>query len=804
MLELAAAVLGRYRRAQEARAALDYDDLIERTARLLADPERAAWVLYKLDGGLDHLLIDEAQDTSPAQWQVVRALTTEFYAGAGAHEERSPAPRTVFAVGDVKQSIFRFQGADPAGFLAAQRRFAEQAAAAEQAFGTVALTHSFRSVEAVLAAVDLTFAPPEMREGLVEGGRPISHRVTRLGEGGLVELWPLVEPPDATPEAPWTAPLERSPQQAPTVRLAEIVALTLRRWLQAAEGSLGPGHPGWLDSKGRPLAAGDILILVRRRDPLFWALVRQLKKHGIPVSGVDRMVLNEQQAVRDLIALGRFLLLPADDLTLAVVLKGPLFGLDDDDLIALACGRDGSLWQALGERRGLKPAYADAHRRLEALLAEADYRPPFEFFGELLAAGGARRQWLARLGEEASDPLDEFLAQALVYEREHAPSLEGFLDWLERGELQVKRDLESGGGAVRIMTVHGAKGLQAPVVLLPDSTQPAAAQESYLEDRGRHLLLPWTADTKMTALGRDLIQAEQQAVAQEYRRLLYVAMTRAEDRLYVMGIGKGAGKDVDAASWYACVRRALESAAQSVPLEGAAAALGAARRLSAPQKKGRGGARRRRPGAAAAGRLRPPGTAARADAAAPAGALAPGRRGAGDAVAAAALRGAGRGRPRRPRAALPPRPGAASPAAEPAGTAAGGARGGGPPLLGAAGTRSFAAGARKLGRRGAGGDGDAGCRGALRPRQPRRGAAHRPGGQPAGGGAGGPPGGDAGSGAAGGLQDQSAATGGRERRAGALLAADGGLPRPAAADLPGPPGQGFPALDRQGPSYATQ
>ncbi len=519
-------------------------------------------MLFKLDGGIDHVLIDEAQDTSPEQWRVVRALTAEFFPGAG----RSAAKRTVFAVGDVKQSIFSFQGAAPALFLDNGRSFARCVVAAGQRWREVKLTVSFRSTRAVLAAVDAVFALDENRDGVALDGAAIMHAVSekRAGDGGLVELWPPIEPREDDRPEPWRPPVEQIPSDLPQRRLAWVIARRIRALLDGKT---------LLEAKGRPVRAEDILVLVRRRATFVEELVRALKGLGVPVAGVDRMELSKQIAVMDLVALGRFVLLPEDDLTLACVLKGPLIGFDDDDLFDLAHARTGSLWRALRKQRTKKARYADAASLLSELLNAADTMPPFEFYMRVLGPLGGRRSLLGRLGRDADDPIAEFLDLAVAYERRHPPSLEGFLHWLESGETVVKRDLEQAPAAVRIMTVHGAKGLQAPIVFLPDTmgvpTDNAARNHGQLvwpmlEDGVRvPLWAPRKAACDNIALGElDRLKDERM---REYRRLLYVAMTRAEDRLIVCGWrGKKAEPD---GCWYHAIRRGLEHAAADIRAE---------------------------------------------------------------------------------------------------------------------------------------------------------------------------------------------------------------------------------------------
>jgi ATP-dependent helicase/nuclease subunit A len=287
------------------------------------------------------------------------------------------------------------------------------------------------------------------------------------------------------------------------------------------------------------------------------------------------MVLTEQLAVMDLMALAQVLLLPEDDLTLATLLKGPLIGLSEEELFRLAWNRPASLWQALQ-----RSAFHEAYRFLAELMAKVDRWTPFELFSHCLAHGG-KRKLLARLGPEAEDPLDEFLALCLAYQQMHPPSLQGFLHWLEEGGTEIKRDLDRGGGAVRIMTVHGAKGLQAPIVFLPDSLQKPRRRAALLWLDGQLPL--WPVKGGLSAAGRAAQALQDEARDAEYRRLLYVAMTRAEDRLYVCGWNNRQKAPDDC--WYALIREGLSGLAEEVE-EPILAALGHAPgllRLAAPQ-----------------------------------------------------------------------------------------------------------------------------------------------------------------------------------------------------------------------------
>jgi ATP-dependent helicase/nuclease subunit A len=539
---VASEVLERYRSEKQRRGLVDYDDLIDKALDLLRNTD-AQWVHFKLDLGIDHLLIDEAQDTSTKQWEIVQRLVAEFTAGAGAR----PGVRTIFAVGDEKQSIFSFQHAAPREFGAMRDYFRKRHQDSGLIFEYRQLEHSFRSCESVLNAVDVVFK--DIGTSVTsdsQGGIP-PHIALPDAQPGVVEIWDTIKAEKREPIEGWDAPFDTVSEVSPRVQLARRIARTVRRLIDARE-------PVGLDR--RPARYGDVMVLVRQRGSLFEAIIRALKNEHVEVAGADRLVLTEHIAVMDLMALADALLLSHDDLALASVLRSPLFGFSDQDLFDIAAERGRkTLRTALADHSGVK--FVEANARLEALSFAARRRTPFVFFAHVLGVDGGRRRFLARMGLEANDALDEFLNLALEYERHEAPSLQGFLAWLREARAEVKRDMEIKRDEVRVMTVHGAKGLEAPIVILADTITPPAGPRPprLLKLAGGPLI--WAGrkadDVPPVQAARQLALREAE---DEYRRLLYVAMTRAADRLIICGAEGVRGRPPGC--WYDLVRGPLE------------------------------------------------------------------------------------------------------------------------------------------------------------------------------------------------------------------------------------------------------
>ncbi len=551
----AALFLPEYARRKELGGWLDFDDQIQKAEALLARPGVAEWVLYKLDGGIDHVLVDEAQDTSPLQWDVITHLTREFTAGLGRVEA---GERSIFVVGDLKQSIYSFQGADPSGFINMRRAFAERLSHIDLSLQQLELKHSFRSSGEILSTVDVTFGEDNTR-GM---GDAVRHVAFKTGLPGRVDLWPVIEPVAKAETQDWFDPVDMVSDEHHVVQLAQNVARQAREMV--SNGFLWEEKDG--SFQPRPIHAGDILILVQGRGggaavSLFQEIISACKAVGLDVAGADVLKLGEELAVRDILAVLRFLSMPEDDLSLAEALRSPLLGWSEAELYELATKRGDKeyLWASL---RARQEAFPQTWSILRDLRDNADYLRPYDLIERLLTRHDGRRRLTARLGEEASDGIDALLSQALGFEQEEAPSLTGFLARMEGAEVDVKRRAEGRGQKLRVMTVHGSKGLESPIVILPDCGPNRRAREF------RDMLLP-TQGAPLWNMARadspEAVNARRQEAIdkrlEEAQRLLYVAMTRAEQWLIVAAAGD-LGKNGD--SWYEQVAAGLEAAGASV------------------------------------------------------------------------------------------------------------------------------------------------------------------------------------------------------------------------------------------------
>ncbi|MCZ8182799.1 MAG: double-strand break repair helicase AddA [Beijerinckiaceae bacterium] len=553
LMTFAESVHGRYEALKQARNTLDFNDLIGSLRRLVRSGH-AGWIMMKLDASIDHILVDEAQDTTPDMWEILKALTEEFFAGEGGVTR----PRSLFVVGDEKQSIFSFQGANPAEFEAARQHFGDLARPEDPIRSPVPLNYSFRTSPDLLELVDRIFAHPEFRSGVALSGEAVAHQAAWPDFPGEAELWPIIRPP-----IPDLAP--PGPRQPPEQVLAEKVAATIRGWIDSGQCHL---------RDGKPIEPGDVLILVRERGPFFEAMLRALKRRGLPVAGADRLTLQDHIAVQDLLVVAEAVLSPGHDLAVATALRSPFFGVDEPTLEAVARGRPGPLWDAVQTH----PALGEVARTLGRLARQARRIGPYAFLAGLLGgtvpdgSGRTGRQSLeARLGSDMHEPVDALLQEAQAFESRETASLMLFLLDQRKRSTQIKRDMDSRSGLIRVMTVHGSKGLEGRIVFLCDTMRPpktARKSDPILLRDATGPLLGWLGSDLERQPGFDVVTAAiDRKQREEARRLFYVAMTRASDRLILGGFNRRpppekeikAGQehpmdDADRATWYQMAR----------------------------------------------------------------------------------------------------------------------------------------------------------------------------------------------------------------------------------------------------------
>ncbi len=546
------AVLESYNRLKLEDNTLDFDDLILKTLDLLQGKTNnlnglnaTPWIRYKMDQGIDHILVDESQDTNPEQWEIIKILCDDFF------HNIEDQYKTVFLVGDEKQSIFSFQRASPEKFHEIQKWFDTKIKNIKKNLNIIDFETSFRSTPAILDFVDHVFEKEEQRKGL--SFLPIKHYSFRKKQAGHVELWPIFENDTDDNFDPWALPFKTEDISSGASKMANHIGETIKNWINNKKS---------LPSHDRPIEPGDIMILVKSRNAFLDQLVRALKTKDIPVSGVDRMVLKDQLVIQDLIALMKFALLPDDELNLATILKSPLIGWNEEKLYKYCYKRQSSLWSNIKQNITDDPTV----NWLKHLIIMGSKATPYDFISDILQKPcpndemSGLRAIKSRLGEECLDPLNEFINKTLEYEKENSANLQNFVQSHHFDDSQIKRQMDEGQKAVRIMTVHGSKGLQSPIVILPDTVRSSRGNKTeriFWPDKTGHAF-PYFCPTSdlLPSACQEAKQTLQEREDQEYRRLLYVALTRAEDMLYIGGY-KGK-KDMIDESWYKYVSNAFD------------------------------------------------------------------------------------------------------------------------------------------------------------------------------------------------------------------------------------------------------
>lgn len=570
-----------YQHLKDKKSCLTYNDLIIRTRNLLTqNNEAAAWVLYKIDGGIDHILIDEAQDTNFEQWDIIKSISQEFFSGESKYDDKAKLPRTLFVVGDAKQSIYSFQRSDPKAFIQLKSFFENKIQESQKRFDYIPLDESFRSAPAILKAVDLIFNDPYVQQKFPE--KNLQHIPFHKTRKGKVALLPLVTPPSQTKEdAKDKTPNEEKAEeeQKASIILAQNLAQTIASWVGKRP----------LTGENRLVRAGDIMILLRKREEAFIStLNRSLKNLGIPTAGADRLNITDELAIKDLLSAASFVLSPYDDFTLACFLKSPFIGITEEHLYELATTRitssqnksispntTPSLWEHLSQQKD--PQYQDVISYLHTLLQRQAWKP-YDFFSYLLHQTGpllkdvtGYQNLIRRLGSDVKDPVEAFLTYALAFGDQHGHTLQGFVPHILKNKPQIRRDMDvTDLQEVRTLTIHGAKGLQAPIVILPDAHASSIIKGGHktpqvLWHQQEDCFVPlWCPYVNLFSHFYKKVTDDYKIKAEEeHKRLFYVAATRPQNELYITGIKTK--QTLDPECWYNLTENVFKKHAHKEP-----------------------------------------------------------------------------------------------------------------------------------------------------------------------------------------------------------------------------------------------
>jgi ATP-dependent helicase/nuclease subunit A len=508
-MQLAYEIYKAYENIKLSLGVLDFNDLIIKTHKLLNKSLVIPWILYKLDNKISHILVDEAQDTNPLQWDIIRVFVEEFFTGSSSNQEN----RSIFVVGDVKQSIYSFQGASPEYFNVIKALFKEKVKNAEKIWHQVPMNTSFRSSSGVISAVNHITSNLFSQNDNIYKEEDFTHLAHNQNLGANIEIWPLLV--DDNKEEKWRR----------YKNLATAIVKKIKK----------------LNQDG--VSYGDILILYRKREgnPTLNYLVKFLKESEIPVLGVDKLNLSEHLAVNDLIALAKFLLQQNDDFSLACVLKSPIFNLKDDDIFNLKITNSSSLFNSLNQEK-----YIHIYNKLNKWVSLVDYIPVYDLFFHILYVEKNFTNFLNSFGNEVQDILMEFMNLILQFnertQSKNISNLQIFLEFITKGDHKISRDSSSKKDMVNLMTIHASKGLESRVVFILNDLDAKSQNDIilYNENPSTPLLLLKLSKDYQNDYTNQIVLKQKNYQLKELARLFYVAITRAKEQLYICSVAKQA------------------------------------------------------------------------------------------------------------------------------------------------------------------------------------------------------------------------------------------------------------------------
>lgn len=537
---LAKMLIEQYDQYKKQMGVLDYDDLIYYTQNLFLNSEFKDWILYKLDGGIEHILVDEAQDTNLYQWHLIMALISDFIAG-DTDDERE---KSIFVVGDEKQSIYSFQGARYEYFAQVKQKIMQALSSAKKKNQMLNLKTSYRSSYIILETVNKIFRHVRSIDAQLFDIDNFDLDCHHQFYGGEVELWNAYLP-DTQEELFWPVFSEEQEKRDPKNKLAKDIAKHIAELVESKR---------VLFSTGKQVCFGDFMILLRQRGELAQEIVSELKKLQIPVSGLDKILLMDDLSVQDLLSAAKFSLFPDDELNLACLLRSPLFGLSEEELHKVTYGRNKKLYLHLESH------YPKIQEKLDKIINLAHSINIADFFHILVYGYNNLENFISHNGYGAADSIGHLIGLAVKFEQESSSSLQDFISWCNSYEIEISKDPTS-QNVVKIMTVHGAKGLQAPIVILPDTTSVPRTDHKFFWDQNDYPFFAINSSIH-NSFYKDLKQISSGLAYKEYLRLLYVAVTRAQEQLVVCGYSTNSKTDPE--GWHSIVSNAISGDMESL------------------------------------------------------------------------------------------------------------------------------------------------------------------------------------------------------------------------------------------------
>lgn len=527
LFDLSAMFAQEYKQTKLDNNFLDFEDLILYTKKLFSDNATMGWILSQLDISLSHILIDEAQDTSPLQWDILKMLSGDFFSDG----DTAKIQRSLFVVGDTKQSIYGFQGADPTAFINSRADITKQIENNMRTIQEIPLTQSFRSTIPILNTVDKFFSNKNIIS--LSKFNNNAHKCFRAQDAGVVEIHKITS---------------KETDNKNILSYVSCISQKIKSIITSGKYN-----------------ANDIMILVQQRHPLVTPLVTELKKNNINVAGSDRIILPDFAPIQDLLNLVRWCLNPTDDYSLCCALKSPIFFVTENNIFNLCKTKNTTNFERLNSDKNavpvtlfeiLKTEYDTIYTQLSEIKTQATQLGPYSFFSYILNHLNIRKNFISALGTQVIDPIEEFMTICLSYERTQPGTLHHFIKWFITGGSEIKRDMDKSQG-VRIVTVHGSKGLEAPVVFLIDTTRtPQIDKTINISQTGAPIWL-WTPRACNSEIYKKFQTDSLDTQIAEYYRLLYVAMTRARDELYIYGFTTH--KNTNNISWHSQLWQTLSS-----------------------------------------------------------------------------------------------------------------------------------------------------------------------------------------------------------------------------------------------------